>query len=581
MMRLLGLVCLLITWLLSGAHAQQYNSLPSPSATINGTFCGTVGGQGCALPPATTTQPGSAICGPGMACGLNGSIWPTDQRPAAAASLNVFSYHVSPSGNDSNSGTILAPFATMTKCKTQMETSATFTGVISSGTLTASGISGTIVIGQQITTGAGAVGMIITGGSGTTWTVNSLGSVGSEAMASTAPKTCYLHRGIYTIASGGFSLTHAGGDDNQVWSYYPGDQINAAMLDCSGVNAGVECFKNDSSSVGTHVIGLYFYDPRLSASFTWSLVAKGNNLVIKNNIFDGANTNKVGYGLDLNTANNALVSGNTFKDYGNFGSNTVAMFFVNTTNSAILSNTFQCDTGFGLYGNSGNSGNIIANNNFHGIGNGGGVPPTCLGTDLQGNGTALIDQGGANEMLAYNNCDGTVQAYCIDAGGNSLGPYYVSDNTMNVVQTGIDLIGGSNGSTFTNANGIVRRNNVTSTGGEGINLGDDNNACPRDSTANGPLVVNNTISAPYEGIYVSKSQNAGIEGNNMSVSTIASGGSSPHYKAGISVVAWQADVTPTPCTVTQNSTGLTIENNIMSNYSANSQYGVVLENAQD
>src|SRR5215472_9555622 len=260
----LVLFAILFAILNHAVHAQQYNALPSPSATINGTPCGTVGGQGCALPPATTTQPGSAICGPGMACGLNGSIWPTDQRPAAAASLNVFSYHVSPSGNDSNSGTILAPFATMTKCKTQMETSATFSGTITSGALSVSSVVGTIAIGQQITTGAGAVGMVITAGSGTSWTVNYLGSVGNESMASTAPKTCYIHRGIYAIASGGFNLTHSGGDDNQVWSYYPGDALNSAMLDCSGVTAGNGCFTNDSSSVGTHVLGLYFYDPRLN-----------------------------------------------------------------------------------------------------------------------------------------------------------------------------------------------------------------------------------------------------------------------------------------------------------------------------
>jgi hypothetical protein len=62
---------------------------------------------------------------------------------------------------------------------------ANFTGTISGTTLTVSGVTGTIAIGQNVT-GVGVAGFTyITGGSGTTWTVNNSQTVGSTAMAST------------------------------------------------------------------------------------------------------------------------------------------------------------------------------------------------------------------------------------------------------------------------------------------------------------------------------------------------------------------------------------------------------------
>lgn len=63
---------------------------------------------------------------------------------------------------------------------------ASFTGSISGTTLTVSGVTGTIAIGQFVTDTTGNIlaGTQITGGSGTTWTVNQSQTVSSEAMKS-------------------------------------------------------------------------------------------------------------------------------------------------------------------------------------------------------------------------------------------------------------------------------------------------------------------------------------------------------------------------------------------------------------
>ena len=59
---------------------------------------------------------------------------------------------------------------------------ATFTGTISTTTLTVSAVSGTIAIGQIVSGVGVTAGTAITGGSGTSWTVNHSQSVGPEAM---------------------------------------------------------------------------------------------------------------------------------------------------------------------------------------------------------------------------------------------------------------------------------------------------------------------------------------------------------------------------------------------------------------
>lgn len=66
---------------------------------------------------------------------------------------------------------------------------ATFTGSIAGTTLTVSGVTGTIAIGQTVVDSTGLVltGTKITGGSGTSWTVNLSQTVASESMAGALP----------------------------------------------------------------------------------------------------------------------------------------------------------------------------------------------------------------------------------------------------------------------------------------------------------------------------------------------------------------------------------------------------------
>lgn len=59
---------------------------------------------------------------------------------------------------------------------------ASFTGAISGATLTVSGVTGTVAIGQAVIGAGVAAGTVITAGSGTTWTVSVSQTVASEAM---------------------------------------------------------------------------------------------------------------------------------------------------------------------------------------------------------------------------------------------------------------------------------------------------------------------------------------------------------------------------------------------------------------
>ncbi len=60
-------------------------------------------------------------------------------------------------------------------------TQATFTGAIAGTTLTTSGVTGAIAVGQTISNDAGTIlpGTIITAGSGSSWTINKSQTVGS------------------------------------------------------------------------------------------------------------------------------------------------------------------------------------------------------------------------------------------------------------------------------------------------------------------------------------------------------------------------------------------------------------------
>ena len=81
----------------------------------------------------------------------------------------------------------------------QDESSATFTGSISSTTLTVSSITGTIKIGQIVTGGTVAAGTYITAGSGTSWTV-------SKSQSATATGSTIT---ITPVISGAYSLVNA------------------------------------------------------------------------------------------------------------------------------------------------------------------------------------------------------------------------------------------------------------------------------------------------------------------------------------------------------------------------------------
>ncbi len=63
---------------------------------------------------------------------------------------------------------------------------ASFTGAISGTTLTVSGVTGAVAIGQAVTGTGVALNTVITAGSGSTWTVSIAQTVASEAMTSSA-----------------------------------------------------------------------------------------------------------------------------------------------------------------------------------------------------------------------------------------------------------------------------------------------------------------------------------------------------------------------------------------------------------
>ena len=81
-------------------------------------------------------------------------------------------------------------------------TGATFTGTISGTTLTVSSITGTIAIGQIITGAGVTTNTVITGGSGSTWTVNFSQSAGPIAMYSSSQSSYLTQPAVYAAAMG-------------------------------------------------------------------------------------------------------------------------------------------------------------------------------------------------------------------------------------------------------------------------------------------------------------------------------------------------------------------------------------------
>jgi hypothetical protein len=89
---------------------------------------------------------------------------------------------------------------------------ASFTGVIAGTTLTVSGVTGVIAIGQTVVDAAGNVlpGTVITAGSGTSWTVSRTQTVSSEAMVAAKPTLDSIFNNINqvpTISANNIAVT--------------------------------------------------------------------------------------------------------------------------------------------------------------------------------------------------------------------------------------------------------------------------------------------------------------------------------------------------------------------------------------
>lgn len=109
-------------------------------------------------------------------------------------------------------------------------TQASFTGTISGTTLTVSGVTGTIAATQWIATGAGT-GVIVTGGSGTTWTVNKPVTIGPVAMTTQWQQIAVDFTGVHP-AGNSQGCFAAGGGYDVIW-----ERMEA--FNCSnGNNAG-------------------------------------------------------------------------------------------------------------------------------------------------------------------------------------------------------------------------------------------------------------------------------------------------------------------------------------------------------
>lgn len=134
---------------------------------------------------------------------------------------------------------------------------ATFTGTISGNTLTVSGVTGTIAIGQYVD-GVGVTSCQITAGSGSTWTVGGgAQTVGPVAMTGgafakfvlTVPMT-----GLSTLAQAATAITAA---YNAVSAWYRSGERTASVRD--SVNVGIYGLGNSASgdflAIGTSVSG--------------------------------------------------------------------------------------------------------------------------------------------------------------------------------------------------------------------------------------------------------------------------------------------------------------------------------------
>jgi hypothetical protein len=397
------------------------------------------------------------------------------------------------------------------------------------------------------------------------------------AMQDSTTKTCYIRAGTYTLPSTGLVLTSS--DNNETWSYYPPDGVSTPIL--SGSSLSGSTFAINSTATGISFVGLKFIDNSYIIAFS-----QGNNSSWINNFFEGSGTLRW-YGMDI-FGNGNLIKGNTFQNFStnNGGGSGIFLNSTGFTNSIIENNTFQCLGDFGINGLSGGaSGNVFANNQVLNIGNnGGGTAPNCT-TVVNDSGTGIEVSGSGPNLYVGNTITGA-QGYALVGGGttgSTTMPALISDNTMNTTSDPVILINSA-------SNSVVRRNTITSNGSIGMNLGEEHDSGPgcaapgRPGYSNNLLVTNNNITAQYEPIYVSVSQNSTIRGNTGNIGVISVSGISPHYQAGITFPNWAADVGCTP--VEESSGNIVGENSFTSANNdggfgaANAQYGIYFETNQ-
>lgn len=125
---------------------------------------------------------------------------------------------------------IVATSGSGTPSRQSFSAGPTFTGSISGTTLTVSAVTGTIAVGQTVYGAGVAAGTTITGGSGTSWTVNNSQTVASESMA--AANSSQFAPGIQTSVT----VSSVYGNINNILVLFDG----VVQTDCTlnGQNVG-------------------------------------------------------------------------------------------------------------------------------------------------------------------------------------------------------------------------------------------------------------------------------------------------------------------------------------------------------
>jgi hypothetical protein len=188
----------------------------------------------------------------------------------------------------------------------------TFTGSISGTALTVSGVTGTIAIGQTLYGAGVTAGTTITGGSGTSWTVNNSQTVTSESMA--AAGTDQFAPGFST------SLTLVGyyGSKSNLWVHFDAAFQDPDTISLSGYTLGF----NSPIPVGVQEVNV-------KGGTTVSVGTPGAGSVTDVTVAAGAGiqSSKLSYtavatGAVAETVQNRLTVSLNAKDFGATGNGT-------------------------------------------------------------------------------------------------------------------------------------------------------------------------------------------------------------------------------------------------------------------